>query len=69
MSSLYTLLSKGKATAAEIEASLAEVDSLLLTFQEMDTNVLVAPFRSESLSITQARIEPMHFYVPGVIMW
>ena len=62
-----TLLSEGEATAAEIEASLAEVDSLLLTFQEMDTNVLVAPFRSESLSITQARIEPMHFYVPGVI--
>lgn len=62
-----TMLSEGEATAAEIEDSLEEVDSLLLTFQEMDTNVLVAPFRSETLSITAASIEPMHFYVPAVI--
>lgn len=62
-----TLLSEGEATAAEIEDSLEEVDQLLLTFQEMDTNVLVAPFRSEALTITEARIEPMHFYVPAVI--
>ncbi len=62
-----TVLSEGEVTAAEIEASLAEVDALLLTFQEMDTNILAAPFRSESLSITAVRIEPMHFYVPAVI--
>ncbi|MAU01445.1 MAG: hypothetical protein CL608_30260 [Anaerolineaceae bacterium] len=61
------MLSQGEATAVEIETSLAEVDELLQTYQEMDTNVLVAPFRSEALSITNAQIEPMHFYVPAVI--
>ncbi len=68
---LYTeddsLLREGEATATEIEASLEEVDSLLLTFQEMDTTILVAPFRSETLRITRTAIEPMHFYVPAVI--
>lgn len=62
-----SLLNEGEAQAAEIENSLEEVDGLLTTFQEMDTNVLVAPFRSETLSITEARIESMHFYVPAVI--
>jgi len=60
-------LSEGETTAAEIENSLAEVDDQLQTFQEMDTNVLVAPFRSKTLNITEANIEPMHFYIPAVI--
>ena len=29
--------------------------------------MLVAPFRSESLSVTQVQLDPMHFYVPAVI--
>lgn len=62
-----TTLSEGEATAAEVEASLEEVDGLLVTFREMNTAVLVAPFRSESLNVTQVRILPMHFYVPAVI--
>lgn len=62
-----TTLNEGEATAADVEAKLDEVDGLLVTFQEMDTAVLVAPFRSESLSVTQVRVEPMHFYVPAVI--
>ena len=62
-----TTLRDGEERAAEVEASLDEVNGLLLNFQEMDTAVLVAPFKSESLSITQVRLEPMHFYVPAVI--
>lgn len=62
-----SLLNEGQTTAAEIEDSLDEVDSLLTTFQTMDANVLVAPFRSETLSITEVRVEAMHFYVPAVI--
>lgn len=60
-------LTESEETAAEVESSLAEVDDLLSEFEEIDTAVLVAPFRSESLSVTQVRIEPMHFYVPAVI--
>jgi len=62
-----TALSEGQATAAEIENSLEEVDSMLETFQDIDPTVLVAPFRSETLSITEAQMQPMHFYIPGVI--
>lgn len=60
-------LSESEATAAAVETALTEVDSLLSEFEKIDTAVLVAPFRSESLSVTQVLIEPMHFYVPAVI--
>ena len=62
-----TALSEGQATAADIENSLEEVDTMLETFQDIDPTVLVAPFRSETLSITEAQMQPMHFYIPGVI--
>lgn len=58
---------EGEARVAEVEASLAQVDTLLGEFRALDTAVLVAPFRSEALSITAVDILPMHFYVPGVI--
>ena len=60
-------LSNGEETAAEIEASLEEADRLLLEFREIDSNILVSPFTSESISVTEAQLEPMDFYVPGVI--
>jgi ABC-2 type transport system permease protein len=60
-------IADGEATAAEIESSLEEADRLLIRFREIDSNVLVSPFRSEAVSITEAELEPMHFYVPGVI--
>lgn len=66
-SSSTTMLAEGRETAANIESSLEEVDGMLQTFQGLDTTVMVAPFISETLSVTQAQIEPMHFYVPGVI--
>jgi ABC-2 type transport system permease protein len=60
-------LAGNAAAAAELEASLAEADEMLLAFQEIAPHVLVAPFRSETLSVTQVDIQPMHFYVPAVI--
>jgi ABC-2 type transport system permease protein len=60
------LESKAEA-AADIETSLDEVDSLLSTFEKMDPAVMIAPFRSETLSITRVKLLPMYFYVPGVI--
>lgn len=61
------LLREGEAQAAEVEQSLTQVESLLSEFQGMDTAVLVAPFRSETISVTNINIIPMHFYVPAVI--
>lgn len=58
---------EGEAKAAEVEASLTEVDALLSQFEGMETAVMVAPFRSETLSVTQVKLEPMHFYIPAVI--
>lgn len=53
--------------ATDIEFSLDRVDSYLDEFRGMDPEVLVAPFLSESSSVTRVALEPMHFYVPGVI--
>jgi ABC-2 type transport system permease protein len=54
-------------TAAEIEADLAEIDQLLSEYQRIDSQVLVSPFRVETLSITDARLGPTDFFVPAVI--
>ena len=67
MSDSEVAIAEGEATAAEIESSLEEADRLLIEFREIDSNILVSPFRSESVSITEADLEPMHFYVPAVI--
>ena len=58
---------ESEATVNDIDTSLDEVDSLLSTFEGMDPAVMVAPFQSETLSITKVQLLPMHFYVPGVI--
>lgn len=62
-----TMLTQGQETVTSIETSLDKVDGLLQKFEGMDAAVMVTPFVSETLSITQVQIEPMHFYVPGVI--
>jgi ABC-2 type transport system permease protein len=62
-----TAIAQGETTAAEIEASLEEADRLLFEFRDIDSNILVSPFKSDSISVTEANLEPMHFYVPGVI--
>lgn len=66
-SSEGSLLSQGSQTAADVEASLSDVDRMLQGFDSVAPEVLAAPFRTESLSITRVQIQPMHFYVPAVI--
>jgi ABC-2 type transport system permease protein len=53
--------------ANKIEESLHDVDAIMEAFRQMDSDVLVSPFRSEILNITNAALEPTHFYVPAVI--
>jgi ABC-2 type transport system permease protein len=53
--------------AADIEADLGEIDGLLSTYQEIDSYVLISPFRVETLSITDTRLDPTDFFVPAVI--
>jgi ABC-2 type transport system permease protein len=54
-------------TAAAVEEELNQVDSLLSEFMRLDSEVLVTPFRSETLSITNQAIGPTDFFVPAVI--
>jgi ABC-2 type transport system permease protein len=54
-------------TAAAIEAELAEVDDLLTQYQNLDSQVLISPFRAEILSITDTSLGPTDFFVPAVI--
>lgn len=61
------ILQEGEARAAEVEESLSTVDTLLTEFQTVDTEVLVAPFRTETLSVSPIQVDPMHFYVPAVV--
>ncbi|MFN2137931.1 MAG: ABC transporter permease [Candidatus Promineifilaceae bacterium] len=63
----YSDLEGSVTSAAEVESSLEEVDKLLSSFQDMNPSVMVAPFESETLSIAQVALQPMYFYVPGVI--
>lgn len=53
--------------AAEIESDLGEVDQLLGEYQALDSQVLVSPFRAETLSITDTSLGPTDFFVPAVI--
>ncbi|MCA9872943.1 MAG: ABC transporter permease [Ardenticatenaceae bacterium] len=62
-----TAVDQGQTAATEMETSLDKLDNMLQVFQETDPAVLVTPFQSKTLSITQATIEPLHFYVPAVI--
>lgn len=62
-----SMITQGRETAGEIENSLEEADRLLIEFRQMDSYVLVSPFRSETISISQVELETMHFYVPAVI--
>jgi ABC-2 type transport system permease protein len=53
--------------AAGIEAELTELDTLLTDLQAIDSNVLVSPFRADTLSITDTSLGPTDFFVPAVI--
>ena len=55
------------ATATAIETDLAEIDTLLSQYQQLDSGVLVSPFRNETLSVTDVSLGPTDFFVPAVI--
>jgi ABC-2 type transport system permease protein len=54
-------------TAAAIETELGEIDNLLTEYQRLDSQVLISPFRAETLSITDTSLGPTDFFVPAVI--
>ncbi|MBK8431358.1 MAG: ABC transporter permease [Chloroflexi bacterium] len=55
------------ALTQEIEIELDEAATLLTDFQRVDSHILVSPFRSEVVSITNVTLQPIHFFVPAVI--
>ncbi|HRQ39194.1 MAG TPA: ABC transporter permease [Chloroflexota bacterium] len=67
MDSTDASLSEEIELAEQLETDLAEVDALLIQFQEMEAQVLVAPFRSETFSVAPEHLDPTYFYVPAVI--
>lgn len=60
-------LTQETALAEQIENDLTEFDALLIQFQEINSEILIAPFRSETLTIASQQIDPTHFYIPAVI--
>jgi ABC-2 type transport system permease protein len=55
------------ALTQEIEIELDQAAALLIDFQRVDSHILVSPFRSEVVSITNVTLQPIHFFVPAVI--
>uniref|UniRef100_UPI0035B2CA76 ABC transporter permease n=1 Tax=Promineifilum sp. TaxID=2664178 RepID=UPI0035B2CA76 len=62
-----TPVSERAQTAAVIEADLTEIDSLLSEYQRLDSQVIISPFTSKTLSITDISLGPTDFFVPAVI--
>lgn len=62
-----TPVAERAAAAAALETNLAQVDNVLARYQGIDSQVLVSPFRSETLSITDVSLGPTDFFVPAVI--
>ena len=50
-----------------MENALNEIEVIMDDFSRIDSSVLIAPFRSDVLNITNSALEPTHFYVPAVI--
>lgn len=67
LSSQSGALAERAGSAAAIEAELASIDTLLTEYQALDSEVLISPFRSETLSITDTSLDPTDFFVPAVI--
>ena len=55
------------AQAAQVEADLAELETMLAEFQNVEPTVLVSPFRSEALSVSPVTLDITAFYAPGVL--
>ncbi len=54
--------------AAEIENSIAELNTTLSDFQNMDPNVITSPFKVDIESATGIDLELTDFFVPAVIV-
>ena len=54
-------------TAAALEADLTALDEQLSLYQGLDSQVIISPFRAETLSITDTNLGPTDFFVPAVI--
>jgi ABC-2 type transport system permease protein len=51
----------------DMEENLADLEQQLGDFQAVSSDVLVAPFGSQTQSITQIQLSPTDFFVPAVI--
>lgn len=54
--------------AAEIENSIAELNTSLSDFQNMDPNVVTSPFTVDTESVTGIELELTDFFIPAVIV-
>jgi ABC-2 type transport system permease protein len=54
--------------AAEIENNIAELNTQLSEFQNMDPNVITSPFTVEASSVTGIELELIDFFTPAVIV-
>lgn len=49
------------------DRDLALIDEQLERFVEMNTQVIVEPFRYETRSLSEVEVQPVHFYIPAVL--
>jgi ABC-2 type transport system permease protein len=54
--------------AAEIESSIADLNTQLSDFQNMDPNVITSPFTVKTESVTGIELELTDFFTPAVIV-
>ena len=54
--------------STEIESDLDQLDTQLKNFRQIDPRVLVSPFKSETLSVNNVKLETSEFFSPGVII-
>lgn len=66
LSSSATVAERTQAVAT-IEEELTEMDDLLTEYQSLDSQILISPFRAETLSITDTSLGSTDFFVPAVI--
>jgi ABC-2 type transport system permease protein len=61
-------LSRQEQEAAEIENSIADLNSQLTDFQNLDPNVVTSPFTVNAESVTGIELELIDFFTPAVIV-
>ena len=55
-------------TVKTLEDDLTELETLLTEFQNINPQILVSPFRSETTNITTTQLRPSDFFAPAVIV-